>query len=272
MIASPSDVPEERRIAREAILEWNSINSRDRGIVLMPIGWESHSSPDTGDRPQALINGQILKHADLLIAIFWTRLGTSTGVAPSGTVEEIEEHIKAGKPAMIYFSSAPVVLDSVDQEQSASLKVFKKSLQDRGLYEQFGSTAEFSTKFSRQLALKVIEKFLDGKRPSRGLDEVLTQPHREGLGLKMILLLKEAVRDPQGVILYLREMSGLSIQTNGRTLFDRGDARAEALWTGAVRDLLGQGFIVDMNGKGEVFKLTDKGYFEGDALQVYGTS
>jgi hypothetical protein len=103
MIASPSDVSRERRIAREVIAEWNTIHSKDRKTVLMPVGWDTHSVPDTGDRPQAIINGQLLKGSDLLIAMFWTRIGSPTGAAQSGTVEEIEEHIGAGKSAMIHF-------------------------------------------------------------------------------------------------------------------------------------------------------------------------
>ena len=114
MIASPSDASQERQIARDVIAEWNTIHAKDKRTVLMPIGWETHSVPDTGDRPQAIINGQLLKDADLLIAMFWTRIGSPTGAARSGTVEEIEEHIRAGKSAMIYFSSAPVLPDSID--------------------------------------------------------------------------------------------------------------------------------------------------------------
>ncbi len=96
--------------------------AKDRRTVLMPIGWETHSVPDTGDRPQAIINGQLLKGADLLVVMFWTRIGSPTGVAQSGTVEEIEEHIRTGKPAMIYFSSAPVRPDSIDNDQYAALR------------------------------------------------------------------------------------------------------------------------------------------------------
>jgi hypothetical protein len=82
MIASPSDVPQERRIARDVIAEWNTIHARDRRTVLMPIGWETHSVRDTGDRPQAIINGQLLKDADLLVVMFWTRIGSPTGGCP----------------------------------------------------------------------------------------------------------------------------------------------------------------------------------------------
>jgi hypothetical protein len=120
MIASPSDVLEAREVAREVILEWNYINSQSTQVVIMPVGWETHSSPELGSRPQELINKRILAHCDLLVGIFWTRLGTPTGGAPSGTVEEIERHLEAGKPAMIYFSSAPVAPQSINPDQFKS--------------------------------------------------------------------------------------------------------------------------------------------------------
>jgi hypothetical protein len=143
MIASPSDVSQERVIVRDVIAEWNAVNSADRRVILMPVGWETHSVPSAGDRPQAIINGQLLKDTDLLIAVFWTRIGSPTGAAPSGTVEEIEEHIRADKPVMIYFSSAPVRLDSTDSHQYEALKKFRQSIQARSLCDSYESLAEF---------------------------------------------------------------------------------------------------------------------------------
>ena len=78
MIASPSDVPEERRAAVEVIEKWNADNSFTRRVVLEPVTWESHASPAIGP-PQDVINGQLLRHVDFLVAIFWSRLGTPTG-------------------------------------------------------------------------------------------------------------------------------------------------------------------------------------------------
>lgn len=79
MIASPSDVANERQVIRNVIQEWNFTHSEDKNIVLMPVGWESHSTPSMGDRPQAILNKQVLAGCDLLIAVFWTKLGTPTG-------------------------------------------------------------------------------------------------------------------------------------------------------------------------------------------------
>ena len=79
MIASPGDVAAERNVIREIITEWNNVNADSRRTVLLSIGWETHSVPEMGNRPQAIINKQILGGCDLLVGVFWTRLGTETG-------------------------------------------------------------------------------------------------------------------------------------------------------------------------------------------------
>jgi hypothetical protein len=48
MIASPSDVAAERAAVRQILADWNVVHSQARGIVLLPIGWETHSSPQMG--------------------------------------------------------------------------------------------------------------------------------------------------------------------------------------------------------------------------------
>ena len=114
MIASPGDVQAERNIVREVIHEWNAIHSAQRQVVILPVSWESHSSPEMGARPQEIINKQVLDKCDLLVGVFWTRIGTESGAYVSGTVEEIERHLDAGKPAMLYFSGKPAYPDSID--------------------------------------------------------------------------------------------------------------------------------------------------------------
>ena len=135
MIASPSDVAEERRIVREVLYEWNAVHMKEQGIVALPVGWETHATPELGDRPQAIINKQLLEDCDLLIGIFSTRLGSPTGKAPSGTVEEIEEHVKAGKHAMLYFSEADLPRGKFDVNQYTALEAIKTEYRQRGLVE-----------------------------------------------------------------------------------------------------------------------------------------
>ena len=157
MIASPNDVATERNIVRAIIYEWNAVHSNSRKIALLPIGWETHSSPEIGNTPQDIINRQILDKCDLLVGVFWTRIGTSTRDYASGTVEEIEKHVRSDKPAMLYFSNLPVLPDSVDADQYKKLKDFKETYKDKSLFETYDSLADFKDKFYRQLQLKINE-------------------------------------------------------------------------------------------------------------------
>ncbi len=249
---------------RDVIAEWNAIHARDRKTVLMPFGWETHATPEMGDRPQAIINGQLLKDADLLVAMFWTRIGSPTGSAKSGTVEEIEEHIRADKPAMIYFSSAPVRPDSIDEKQYSALKDFMNSLRGRGLVEQYESLAEFRTKFARQLAQKIISHFPAAVEESGARGPDLAPPRvapsrGPRLGDSARQLLAEAVKDSHGVVMSLRTLQGAHVQTNGRD-FVEGGPQSEAQWRGAAAELSKLGLLEDRAGKNEVFFVTDAGY------------
>jgi hypothetical protein len=108
LIASPGDVVGGRDVVDEVIRDWDSSHSRATGISLHSRRWELDAVPELGDRPQSVINKQIVDHADLVIALFSARLGTPTGVAVSGTAEEIERLRSIGKHVMVYFSSAPL--------------------------------------------------------------------------------------------------------------------------------------------------------------------
>lgn len=258
MIASPGDVARERVIARDVVLEWNAINSADRRIVLLPIGWDTHSAPSMAGTAQAVINSQVLRQCDLLIAIFWTRLGTPTGEFSSGTVEEIERHIAAGKPAMIYFSNAPVVPDSIDQRQYAAMVEFRESLKTRGLVSFFDDAGTFRTDLFRHLSQTLIRDFApdgtDGEPrfpPSR-VEPEISDPARE--------LLFAAVADSAGRIMYVRYLGGMEISTGGRNFIDDPSPRTAAKWEGAIDELEQLGFILARGTRREAFSVTEQGY------------
>lgn len=89
MIASPGDVSKERELVRSIVHEINDLWAAQTKRVLLPVGWETHTAPELGKRAQELINEHVLDKCDLLVGIFWTRLGTPTGKEKSGSVEEI---------------------------------------------------------------------------------------------------------------------------------------------------------------------------------------
>lgn len=153
LIASPSDVPSERKIIAQALNDWNSLHSEEHGQLLLPVMWETHSAPAMGDRPQAIINEQVVKSCDMLIGAFWTRIGSPTGVEESGTVEEIKWFLGQKKPVMLYYSKAPVDIDNVDMGQYEKLKQFKTSIRDKGIQAEYKSPDELSASLYRHLTI-----------------------------------------------------------------------------------------------------------------------
>lgn len=267
MIASPGDVETERSIAREVVYEWNSVNSEFRKIVLLPTGWESHSSPEMGASPQDIINKQVLDKADILIGVFWTRLGTPTVGYGSGTVEEIEKHISLGKTTMLYFSSQPVVLDTVDMEQITLLKRFKESCKERGLYESYENLSDFKNKVYRHLQLKM------NQEPYLKNSELKYESAPSGVVIPSLSedakrLLKQASLDPQGTIMLIKTMGGTSLQTNRINFISSSEPRETARWEGAIDELLSKQLLVIKGTKGEVFKITNLGYQVADMIQL----
>ena len=263
MIATPGDVQTEPKIIREVIHEWNAMHSERARAVLLPVGWKTHSAPVMGDRPQEILNRQILRDCDLLVAVFWTRLGTDTGKAPSGTVEEIQEHLSAEKPAMLYFSKTPVIPESVDQEQYSALKAFKAQCMEVGLIEEYGSPEQFRDKFRRHLQAVVREHLQPGLPEVEALreqDSVRTELSEEAKKLLLTAVAEE------GQIICVRTFGGLTVKAKTTALFSGREHREEARWLSAVEELQDARLIQDRGHKGEVFEVTKLGYEVADQL------
>lgn len=160
LIASPGDVEEERKAIPEIISDWNNVNSETSKVVLLPVKWETHSAPLLGDRPQGIINSQLVNSCDMAIGVFWTRLGSPTGVSESGTAEEIEWFIENKRPVMIYFSSRDINPTKLDLEQYKSLTEFQTKLRKIGLTGSYENISDFKEQLLRQLTINV-RKLLD---------------------------------------------------------------------------------------------------------------
>ncbi len=268
MIASPSDVKGEREIIRSIIAEWNTLHSEEKQLVLLPVGWESHSSPRMGDRPQELINRQVLERCDLLVAIFWTRLGTQTGEAPSGTIEEIEKHLSKDKPAMIYFSDVPIPPASIDGDQYRALRAFREACKTRGVVYEFSSRDEFRDAFRRHLDQTISNDFLKLLKTRQSEEYQVSEPAGfSHLSPEASRLLIECSQDTRGAILCTRVLAGLVVETNSRTLNEIGNARSEAKWKAAVEELVNRGFVEQSDDQGEVFVMTKAGFEAANGLR-----
>jgi hypothetical protein len=159
LIASPGDTGEARILLRDVIQDWNSLHAEDTGVMLLPVMWERDATPEMGERPQGIINRQLVDASDVLIGTFWTRLGTPTSEAESGTVEEIERCIRDGKPVLIYFSQEPVVASSIDATEYERLNTFREGLKARGLFDGYSSQQELWRKAGAALTRTIRDRF-----------------------------------------------------------------------------------------------------------------
>jgi formylglycine-generating enzyme required for sulfatase activity len=158
LVASPSDVAAERKIAEEVILGWHARHPNS-GIMLDPVLWESRAAPQGGERVQGILNKQIVDQCDMVIGIFWTRIGTDTGVAPGGAVEEVEKMTGMSKLVMLYFSNLPIARNKVDKEQEAKLDAYRASMKADRLVWEYDSRAKFRTLLARHLDFQIPKWF-----------------------------------------------------------------------------------------------------------------
>ena len=158
-VASPGDVQEEREAVRRAFTSWNDANQH---ATLHPKMWE-FAVPELGKHPQHILNKKIIDSSDLLIAIFWSKLGTPTPTASSGTVEEIREFIekKGAQRVMLYFCKRSLPYD-IDPDELIRLNEFNAQMRTKGLFHQYTTVDEFERVLYPHLDVKV-EEFLSNE-------------------------------------------------------------------------------------------------------------
>jgi hypothetical protein len=178
LIASPGDVEEERIAIPQIISEWNNNNAESNNVVLLPVKWETHSAPLLGDRAQGIINNQIVTSCDMAVGVFWTRLGSPTGVSESGTAEEIEWFIDNNKPVMLYFSSRSIDPNKLDIDQYKALKEFEKKMRKIGLTGSYNNIADFKEQFLRQLSINV-RNLLENTPVKKSTQKEVTEKAKE---------------------------------------------------------------------------------------------
>lgn len=125
LISAPGDLPEEDiRAVFDAVARWNVLYGRPQNATVVPTHWSHHSAAEHGTRPQASLNKQLVEDADILIALFWHRLGSPTGEAESGTVEEIEEASGHGAYVGVLRCTRAISPTDLDGGQASRLKDF----------------------------------------------------------------------------------------------------------------------------------------------------
>lgn len=258
-IASPSDVKVERESISNVIFKWNSINGKPRKILLKSLTWEDDVYPDVGNEPQKIINEQILNDADILVAIFSTRIGSPTKDHESGSVEEIKEHYKSGKPLMIFFSTQDIPREQIDFQQIQKLTEFKKWCQENSVYYEYDNSSKFSNLLLDKLSLLMNNHkyVLDNTH----VDEPETINHKVNLSDESRNILQEMSKDSHGYLHVGSTYGGYFAETNGNDFgSENHDPRIIAKIESIINELENAGLINPTTSKRDIFKITNDGY------------
>lgn len=258
MIVSPSDISEEREIIKDILYRWNELNSRFHNIVFSILGYDINAHADSGIHPQDSLNHQLLEQADLIIAIFWTKLGTPTTEYSSGSVEEITKHIQQGKKAYIYFSNKTIDPRIINSEQYKKLQDYKAEIKGKTFYKEFSTEDEF-----RKLLETDIQLF--SNELIRHQSENITKSNNTmqvTISDKEIEILKSMEED--GELQFIQFIDGPNL--NGRTI---DNPREAAEIKEAIKKLESYNLIEDIGYKGELFRLTAEGFRACDEIHKH---
>jgi hypothetical protein len=169
-VASSSDVKQERSSLKKVVAKLDNRYDR-QGLDLQVIAWEDSVRPDFGFDPQDVINRQInFDLIDIFIGIVWSRIGTSTPRALSGTVEEVNRALDArrrtGRPwsILFYLCDRPYSPSTPDEaRQWGEVQKFKNWINSNSLNRHYQESDEFEDLLENDLSMAV-DDFIQNQR------------------------------------------------------------------------------------------------------------
>jgi len=131
MVASPSDVSEERALLEDIVDEVNRTWAMQAGVRLDLLMWETATYPGMGEDAQSVINEQLGDDYDIFIGMLWTKFGTPTHRADSGTEEEFNTALEKFNRSphsiriMLYFKDGELPPSRINAQQLAAVQAFQ---------------------------------------------------------------------------------------------------------------------------------------------------
>jgi len=158
-LASPSGLDDYRRAARDQFEQIRTDVASRCGIDVDAIGWED-ISPGFG-RPQSVINPK-LDTCNVLVGILGKQLGTPTGVAASGFVEEYDRmaaRARTGEDVAIWVYLLPLPDEALADpgEKLKAVLEFRERLFDEALVKLVRNIDDFGGQLYRDLNSLVLD-------------------------------------------------------------------------------------------------------------------
>lgn len=165
-IASPGDTAEERNVCERVFNDINTGIGTAYGFILQSLRWENDVHPGLGNGGQDVINSQIRDKYDLFIGIMYTKFGTQTEHAESGTEEEFniayERALKQkNMEIMFYFNDAALNPSKLNLEQYQKVTNFRTNVvQQKCMYSMYNGIQDFEQKLRNHLNLYFNKHYL----------------------------------------------------------------------------------------------------------------
>lgn len=161
-LASPGDLPDERKAIRDVVDEFNESWADDLGYHVELLGWEDTVAGF--GRPQELIN-QDVDRCDLFIGLIWRRWGTppdKDGKFSSGFQEEFKRSIdrceNSGSPEIaLFFKEIPDQFMEDPGEDLKRVLEFRKTIiaEKKILFQEFSETQDIEKLVRKLMAAHV---------------------------------------------------------------------------------------------------------------------
>ena len=161
LLSCPGDVIDLKDIIDDCVKNFNKLLGETNNIRVDLKHWSTDSFPQSGDKPQNLLNKQFIDDCDLCVALLGNRFGTPTDNYDSGTEEEIENMIANGKQVFLYFIERSVDPSTIDTEQLSKVRSFKEKYTDKGIYSVIKSEEELKAQFLNSLSLYFIKNIFN---------------------------------------------------------------------------------------------------------------
>lgn len=159
LLSCPGDVIDLIDIVKECIEDFNRAHGRTNNVKIELKHWSTDAYPQSGGSAQELLNKQFINDCDACIALFGNRFGSPTDNFESGTEQEIEEMIAAGKQVFMYFIEREVNPKTIDLRQLDKVRNFKDkySKESKGIYWGIENGNEFRRLLSNHLSLYFLQ-------------------------------------------------------------------------------------------------------------------
>jgi len=157
-LISPSDVGPERDAVATVVRRFNQLVAPHLGLELELRDWEQIPPALDKAGPQAIIDASLdLQRCDIVVAIFWHRVGTPVSDARSGTEHELriayDVAVRRGRPrVMLYFNRAAHDPGTEEErQQQAAVLSLKQEYTAKGLFREYDGADSFTAEFERDL-------------------------------------------------------------------------------------------------------------------------